>query len=330
MKPRSHGAFTLTELLVTTAIMASLMGLVLAGARPSRGTGGDIRRGAQQLASVLLASQSLSLGSSTGAAVIIDSDGTFGEAVSHARRYPFVEGSVDDGMPPSNPTASQQTVRLSATNDDSASLVHGYRIRFLDRSNGVQGPPSDWFSFACMSPPVAVVKFREENGQTSRTAIWPTQAAGGQLSFQVARYPIPTGIMQVLPKGVAIDLRYSGYGDVSLAEWSSLASRGAIAVGFDAVGSVDALMQNVLPAAGNSRTVQPLSPYEEMYFLVTARNEIVDAAVNTLASDKAVWVVVHPKSGRVTVSENVPQSTTDATGLRAAREKARKGITLGR
>ena len=72
--PRS--GYTLTELLVVMSIMATLMGLVVAGSRPSTGSADDIRRGAQQLASILLASQSLSLGSPTGAAVILDSTGS--------------------------------------------------------------------------------------------------------------------------------------------------------------------------------------------------------------------------------------------------------------
>ncbi|MBU6309503.1 MAG: hypothetical protein KJS77_07145, partial [Planctomycetes bacterium] len=117
--------------------------------------------------------------------------------------------------------------------------------------------------------------------------------------------------------------------DSTVANWGSLANRGAIAVGFDQVGSVDALMQNVLPSAGTLRTVQPMSPYEEIYFLVTSLKDILDPTVNTLASDKAIWVVVHPKSGRVTVSANVPQQADDAAALRAARENARRGIVLG-
>lgn len=328
MKRQLRGGFTLTELLVVTVIMASLFGLVLVGTRSSRGLDGDIRRGAQQIASVLLASQSLSLGSPTGSAVIIDSQGTMAEVISHARRYPFIEGTIASGTGFS-PTASQQTVRLTPSNDVAASLVHGYRIRFLDRTSDTQGPASDWFSFSCTAPPVATVAFRTENGQSARTSLWPAKPAAGQLAFQVARYPIPTGGVQSLPKGVAIDLRHSGYGDAASAVWGSLANRGAIAVGFDSVGSVDTVMQNVLPAAGASRTVQPISPAEEVYLFVTSRSDIETPSVNALASDKAVWVVVHPKSGRVTVSANVPQQANDAAALWAAREKARKGITLG-
>jgi prepilin-type N-terminal cleavage/methylation domain-containing protein len=317
--------FTLPELLVVTAIMASLMGLVVAGTRPSRGTAGDIRRGAQQLASMLLASQSQSLGIPEGAAVVIDSDGVLGQVISHARRYPFIEGRVGAFTVVS---ATTRTASLITENDAAGALVHGFRIRFMERTNGVVGPPTDWFTFSCATPPTASVKLRSENGQTPQNTIWPVQPSSGDLQFQVARYPTPIGLSETLPKGVAIDLRHSGYADPSITNWGTLAGRGAIAVGFDEVGSVDALMQNVLPSTGTSRTVQPISPYEEVYFLVTSRKDIADG-VNALASENAIWVVVYPKSGRVTVSPNVPQKTDDAISLRAAREKARRGITLG-
>ena len=199
----------------------------------------------------------------------------------------------------------------------------------MERTSGVLGPPSDWFTFSCGTPPTATIKLRTENGQTAQNTIWPVLPASGDLQYQVARYPTPMGLSETLPKGVAIDLRHSGYADPSVVNWGGLANRGAIAVGFDRVGSVDALMQNVLPSTATSRTVQPISPYEDVYFLVTSLKDIVDPTVNALASENAIWVVVHPKSGRVTVSANVPQKDDDAVSLRAAREKARQGITLG-
>jgi hypothetical protein len=49
-----------------------------------------------------------------------------------------------------------------------------------------------------------------------------------------------------------------------------------------------------------------------------------------LATDKSLWVVVHPQTGRVSVSSNVAQSAKDAAALRAARAKAREGIAVGK
>lgn len=331
MTPRRQArrGYTLTELLIVMAIVSGVLGLVLTGARASRRSVGDIRRGAQQFVSILLSCQSLSLGSPTGAAVMIDSEGLLGETVSQARRFPFIEGTVAQGMPPADPSAAAVAVSLTPTNDDAAALVQGYKIRFLERGQDTDGPASDWFSLLCTAPPAAIVRLRAENGQTSRTAVWPAAPTSGTLSFQIARYPIPAGLSQALPDGVAIDLRHSGYGDESMTDWSSLHSKGVIAVGFDPVGAIDSLMQNVLPAAGKLRTVQPITPYEQIYFFVTLRSDIEDPAVNALASEKALWVVIHPRTGRVKIAPNVPQQTDDAAALRAARAKARQGVGDG-
>jgi prepilin-type N-terminal cleavage/methylation domain-containing protein len=383
MKPRSRNGFTLTELLVVTAILMSLFGLVLSGARTSGRSDGDIRRGAQQFASLLLASQSLSLGSPTGAAVIVDpepseieTDGKrhevewLSETVAQARRFPFIEGDVLQGMPPTqdelnraidlaqlkekDPNQLEFVVSLQPTNDDEAALLHGYKIRFFERADNdvepdTDSPVSEWFKLEPSQDLAGniklKVKLRVENGQSLQNTLWPAKPASGLLRFQVARYPIPAGLSQTLPEGVAIDLRYSGYDNLAMSDWHALANKaplatdgkrdravkplGAIAVGFDPVGTVDSLMQNVLPEAGESRTVQPLTPSEQIYFLITLRDEIEDPTVNTLASDRAMWVVVQPQTGRVTIAENVPQTSTDVAALMAARAKGRKGFGIG-
>jgi len=324
MTSRPRSGYTLTELLVVTALMASLMGLVIAHHKPSQGTRGDIRRGAQHLASILLDCQSHSLGSPNGFAVVIDSVGSHGEVLTHARRYPYIEGTVT--MPPANPAATQIAITLTPRNDDLEALTHGYMIRFRDRLADALGPPTAWFALSCNSSGNALARLRTENGQTPLNTLWP---APGSLDFQAARYPIPTGPTQSLPTGVVIDLRYSGYGDISMAGWGSLANRGAIAIGFDTVGSVDTLMQNVLTTSATSRTIQPFSPEEEVYFLVTLEGDVLRPDINALANKDAIWVVVHPKTGRVSISPNVPQVANDAAALRSARSKAREGVPLG-
>lgn len=359
MTPRRR-AFSLVELLVVTAVMAMLFGMVIAGNRPSRNDG-NIRRGAQQFASLLLATQSLSLGSPTGAAVIVSSDGT-NTVYSQARRYPFIEGTLR--------TADQDgvdafRVRLSVDNDDSAALIHGYRIRFLDRAGDTQGPPSTWFGFenkpivrsvchACELNPdgtcstcdkaceVTVqaseysrVSLRSDHGQTSQNTLWPVSS--GTLTYQTARYPIPAGLSHHMPKGVMIDMRFSGYGDPTDPHWGNLHQRGSIGIGLDTVGAMDAVMQDVLPTDYESRDIQPLAPHEPMYFFVSASPTPglpPDALPHPLTSEDAVWVVIQPRNGRVTVSPNVPQTEQAVVknplqALRDAREKARRGIGLG-
>lgn len=359
MTPRRN-AFTLVELLVVMAIMAVLFGFVIAGNRTSR-IDGNIRRGAQQLASTLLATQSLSLGSPTGAAVIISSDGT-NTVYSQARRYPYIEGTLRSA---DQAGADAFRVRLSVHNDDPAALIHGYRIRFLDRISDTQGPPSTWFRFenkpivrskchscelnpdgtcsACdevcqvtvQASEYSTVSLRSENGQTSQNTLWPVSS--GILTYQTARYPIPAGLSHHMPKGVIVDLGLSGYGDPTDPHWGNLSQRGAIGIGFDTVGAMDAVMQNVLPTDYQSRDIQPLAPHEPMYFFVTSSpSELVPPSQipHPLTSKEAVWVVIQPRNGRVTVSPNVPQSEESVTrdglqALRAAREKARRGIGIG-
>jgi hypothetical protein len=100
---------------------------------------------------------------------------------------------------------------------------------------------------------------------------------------------------------------------------------------------MDAVMQDVLPTDHESRDIQPLAPHEPMYFFVTAsppQGMPPDTLPHPLTSEDAVWVVIQPRNGRVTVSPNVPQTEAEVSrdrlqALRAAREKARRGIGLG-
>ncbi len=315
-----RAAFTLVELLVVAGIFAMLFGLVLNGGRPS--SAGQIRQAAQSIASVLLATQSRSLGNPAGAGVVLDPAVAGSPAVytvSAADMLPLITGSCTSGMPPSNMGASSTSVSIEPDNADAADLARGYKIRFQERGSKVQ-PPTAWMSFA--NP---VVTFRSANGQGLQNTNWPKPVAGG-FSVFIARYPNEAATAYELPKQVAIDLRYSGAGDGTTFDtnWSNLSGKGAIAITFDSVGEIDALMQNVL----GTPTVQPTHPVSPIYLLVASRDDVT--AGTALASDRSAWVVVHPQTGRVSVSSNVPQVATDATALRAARAKAREGIAIGK
>ena len=321
-----RAGFTLVELLVVAGIFAMLFGLVLTGGKPS--TSGQVRQAAQSIASVLLATQSKALGSPSGAGVILDpAAASLATTVSAADMLPMIVGSCTNGMPPGNLAATTTTVSIQPDNADPADLVNGYKIRFQGRdAQGVQ-PPTAWMSFASN-----VVGFRSSNGQSGGikgNTIWPKPLAGVSLSVWVARYPNEGETLYELPKTVGVDLRYSGVGDGGTfdANWSNLSNRGAIAVTFDSVGEVDAVMQQVLSPAA-SRTVQPLHPASPVYLLVATRTDIeYDTALGT---DKSLWVVVHPQTGRVSVSSNVAQAAKDAAALRAARAKAREGVAVGK
>jgi type II secretory pathway pseudopilin PulG len=70
---RLANGFTIVELLVVAAIMATLFGIILASGRASPAS--EVRRAARQIAAVLLSAQSRAIGSRIGAAVLLESDG---------------------------------------------------------------------------------------------------------------------------------------------------------------------------------------------------------------------------------------------------------------
>lgn len=339
MKTRLPAGFTITELLVSMAILLGVLGLSIAGLRPFR-TDVDVRLGAQQLATALIASQSRSVKDVIRTALTAVPDAVSGPGSEFARmvydadRHPPIQGIVVALQQADDADASLATLRT--TNDGFDAIKNGYRIQFYrTQDDGTQGPPSAWFAFTCTDAAAGegLVRLRTEHGQTPAATVWPTvpEAGSGQtLSFRLARFPNSFEGGETLPAGVVIDLRYSGYGDPTLTDWGSLAGKGAIAVGFDETGSVDALMQNVLPEDNPLRTVQPFTPCEPIYFFVTATGGPLEAAAtNPLASSRAFWVVLHPRGSRVTISDNVPQVENDAAAVRAAREKARKSIPPG-
>jgi len=303
--------FTLVELLVVASIMATLFGLVLAGSRPSDSS--ELRRSAQQLSSVLLAAQSRGIGNPTGSAVVLESQGTSSVMVFNAEVPPLIRGTVSAGIPPANPAVTTTGVTLDVGGAD---LTRGFRIQF--RGGGPALPPSSWFGFQ----PPGTVRMRSEDGQTPFNTVWPS-AVGGRSEARIASYPAEGDLALPFPKSVAVELRYSGTGDDPATTWGGLANKGDIGLSFDSVGAVDVLSQGLGAASPTSR-----QPVEPVFLLVATRKDITaDAA---LASERSLWVVVQPLTGRVTVSANVPQQGKTATDLRAARALARAAAAIGR
>lgn len=314
-----RAAFTLVELLVVAGIFASLFGLVLVGARP--GASGQVRRAAQSLVSAILATQSRAIGNPAGAGLIFEPDGAARSVttVSAADMLPLIMGTCTNGIPPSDRSATTASVTITPSNAAAGELASGYRIQFGRSTPGQAAAP--WMGFSGGS----AVSLRTANGQTAQNTIWPEPGPGG-LPVLIARYPAKGEMLVDLTKNVALDLGSSGIGDGANfdATWSNLASKGPIGLTFDSVGGVDAVMQQLL-GAGTATVTHPLSP---VYLLVAPRKEV--EAGTALASDQALWVVIHPQTGRVSVSSNVPQTGTDATALRAARAKARAQAVIGK
>ena len=353
---RDSRGFTLVELLVVASIMAIFFALVVTGSKPN--VGGQIRRAAQELASVIASTQSRSLGQPSGAALILESGtvsgvaATMSTAVINADVPPMITGtSTTAGLIVQN--AVTATIQVAPTNADPEDLVSGYKIQLGGAP--VSGPipfqpPSPWLNYAFSTSNAALasgtVSFRLTAGQSLLNTIWPepTRNASGAANpfvFRVARYPAKADVAIDVPKAVAIDLRYSGIGEddatiwnqstwvssgTAVSGWGTLGGKGAIAIIFDSVGGVDGLMQQVFGSLGVRLNQPPIDPIEPLYFLVTARDWIDDTTKPPLSNPQAMWVVLHPQSGRVSVANNVPQSGTDKTALRAARAKARAGV----
>lgn len=313
-----RAAFTLVELLVVAGIFASLFGLVLVGVRP--GAAGEVRRAAQSLVSAILATQARALGNPAGAGLIFEPDGAARSVttVAAADMLPLITGSCTSGMPPADRSATTASVTITPSNAGAGDLASGYRIQFGRSAPGQAAAP--WMGFSGGS----TVSLRTANGQTAQNTIWPEPGPGG-LPVVIARYPAKGEMLVDLGKPVALDLGSSGIGDGASfdATWSNLANKGPIGLTFDSVGGLDAVMQQLLGATAT--VTHPLSP---VYLLVAPRREV--EAGTALASDRALWVVIHPQTGRVSVSSNVPQTGTDATALRAARAKARAQAVIGK
>jgi prepilin-type N-terminal cleavage/methylation domain-containing protein len=319
---RAASGFTLVELLVVASIIAVLFALIASGTRQSSG---NVRLAARQFASLLLACQSRALSSEAGAALIIESEGERATTVFNADTLPFIEGTAGDEFPPSDPAVPSATVAVTPTNAAPQELTGGYRIQFYrePEDGKLAVPPSAWMQF---NPP-GTVTFRGDNSQTQANTIWPPPVEGGY-EVRIARYPARADLALTLPKGVAIDLRYSGTGDDPTTTWGGLANKGDLAVAFDGIGGVHALMQQVKATA--TRAVQPLLPREPIYFLFSSEADLADASLGPLASERSLWVVIQPQTGRVTISSNVPQSAVTPQAVRAARSKARAGAALGK
>jgi prepilin-type N-terminal cleavage/methylation domain-containing protein len=338
--------FTLVELLVVASIMLLMFGLVVSGARPS--SRGQIRQVAQSLASLLTSAQSQALGNPAGAGLVLQSGtasgfpATMSVTITAAAIPPLLTGTTGNpsGLPPINPRQTFTTVTLFPLNGDADELQHGYKIRFGGAAATGTAfpfqPPSAWMALAATSAGgglacTGTVAFRTDAGQTVVNSVWPepmTSPGGGKnpLDFQVARYPTVGETIIEMAKSVAIDLRYSGIGEDMSTGWGTLAGKGSLAIVFDSVGGVDALMQRIEGPA-SFRSQPPIDPVEPIYFLVSARSEIDDASFNPLSSQQAIWVVIHPQTGRVTTAPNVAQSgIVDAVALRAARAKARAAV----
>jgi prepilin-type N-terminal cleavage/methylation domain-containing protein len=303
--------FTLVELLVVTGLIASFLGLILVGMRPTGDS--QIRQLSQTLSSAILASQTRALGNDAGAALIFDtgagSVAFAGNMIYNADVPPLVVGTIS-GVPPSPLNVTTTTGTLSPTNADATDLATGYRIRFSGTSPYM--PPTNWMAFASGGSNMGTISFRTTANQTISNTVWPAAPATGSLQFAVARYPIRSTSALDATRQAAVDFRYSGIGN---ATWGTSGTN-SLALTFDRNGSLDTVMTlGATPGWAN-----PTAP---IYFLIASLADIQND--QSLQSPTARWLAINPSTGRVSVGANV----VSGTDVLAARANARQGVTAG-
>jgi prepilin-type N-terminal cleavage/methylation domain-containing protein len=334
---QSKSGFTLVELLVVTGLLAVFMGLLVTGVRPSRSS--QIRRAAENFASVLLATQTAAMKSETGAAVILRPSPPLNQLcvdIFYGDMQPFLLSEAALGFVTPPAAATSGTVTLEPTNSAPIDLTFAYKIQFggTRTSGSTSQAPSPWYtvasavvsgSFATLS-----VGMRGNNGQGAVNTLWPANVynASGTLMplyAQAARNPNLGSRALEMPKSAGMDLRFSGAGDGVMTDFYGAlggnnppgpapiggSSRNAIGIVFNRTGSVDALIQDVLNEGGSQPT--PQQPAGPIFFLFAAREAIL-ASPNigdpetALSGTDYVWVVLDPKTGKTHLSSVVPQT----------------------
>jgi prepilin-type N-terminal cleavage/methylation domain-containing protein len=339
---QSKSGFTLVELLVVTGLLAVFMGLLVTGLRPNQSS--QIRRAAENFASVLLATQTAAMKSETGAAVILRPSGAANQVcvdIFYGEMPPYIlaETAAATAFPITTSTSGSAAVQLEATNATSADLSSAYKIQFGGTRIGnspataTTQTPSPWYavlsavvsgSFATLS-----VGMRGNNGQAPENTLWPANVLGGSgnpapLYARAARNPSLGARAMEMPKAAGMDLRFSGTGDAVMTDWFGSmggnnpsgsapiggSPRNAIGIVFNQTGSVDALIQDVLNEGGSQPT--PQQPAGPIFFLFAGREEIVPKTIGdpetALSGTDYVWVVLDPKTGKTHLSSVVPQT----------------------
>lgn len=333
MSLRNKG-FTIIELIVVIAIMLALYGLILTNI----GDGRSVKGAAQEFANLLRNIKSKALLNETGSAVVIEQDSDYGSNVYEGHIPYIIECSVTKMPNPVNNGIYPSSIilGLNPLNAASSELKLGYRTRLyagaeLSSASKLATKMSDWYSFSCINPPLATISFDNEKGQTSINSYWhPLLGSGGLTQplqpppngfyMGVARYPDKGMIRMIFPKIATIDLRYSGVGSDPNSNWGNLENKGQFAVIFEKLGGLDAVVTQ-LP-------LKSVDPGEIFYFFIVSRKE--KKQDKQLASENAFWVAIHYETGQVVVSSHIPQENNDTNSLIAARENARKSLSIGK
>lgn len=310
-------AFTLVELLVITVIFASLMGLLVLGGRSNNGS--QIRLLSQSIASAILSAQSNALGNEAGSGLILTpaTDTPFASnTLYNADVPPYAKGSVSSGMPPANLATTSTAVSLTPTNTAAADLVNGYKILFRCDSPSYVAPTP-----GCRLQMARRLRFARLPIKQIKIRSGPSRPLGQRLILPWLAIRSSRRWRSMSPKPQPSTCATAASAIRSPVITGALANKGAIAICFNSVGALDAVMQNVLSP---TKTVQPILPAAPLYLLIASLSDI--QANRSLQQDSSRWLAIAHNSGRVTIASNVPQAGTTETDVVNARKNARLGI----
>jgi type II secretory pathway pseudopilin PulG len=303
-----RAGFTLVELLVVTGLMAALLGLVVAGMRPTAAS--KVREAVGSFRPAVIKTQSAALSNSDGAALIIKAEsGTAAAGLSFADQHPPIAATLTSGsfdalftVPVSGTAFITVSQPLNASD-----ALDGYRIRF-----GAGATFGQWFRFLPTGVNTAFETFAEVNLEDSRqqtqvNTVMPSSSAS--LPCQIFRFPEETTAAPNFPsKMAAIDLRYSGIGDDphprnAPRTLATLENLGNIGLLFSRSGALESVFP--IPPRGSRWTVPASQPTNPLYLLVATRDDIT--AGTCLQTNNSMWIAIFPNTGNVLTANNVPQ-----------------------
>lgn len=301
---RNRYGFTLVELLVVSALFLLFFSMIASASRPNAAS--QVRQLSQDLASVILATQTLAITSESGAGLTIRVNTAVGSgtAVLSALSPPYIRGKVIAGS-------------FFPTN--SSDLSDCYAVQFL-AGDEYGAPISPWLAFTGSAALDSTLN------QTPSNTVLPSLSSG-TLGFVMKRRPLSSGLGDIpavqIRGGATLDLRYSGLGnDPSSTAFRFSPVPSSISLGFDRTGSLN----TILTQTGSSLpAVAALAP---VYLLITSATAGTPSSAS-LASQTSRWIALSPNTGRVTVAANVSVSGTTNVDIRNARENARRDISRG-